>query len=251
MTKRGQVTIFIIIGIIIVSVSGIGYYLIKNSGTDAPKSQEGEAVYNYIQKCIKDSAANSAYIFGFQQGYYSAPGKALDTPDTSVAYFYYLGKNIVPSNSFFEEQFSKIMQEEILFECTDFSDFENIGYSISYGSPKVDVSINEKSADMKIDFPITINGNNTESFSKFEYSLPFRIGHIIDVSRNLVEELVKNPSSIDLTLLLNQDVKVSVVDYDKCNQIYVINDEKSKFSNEDSDYAFSFGALFSGENCDG
>ena len=167
-----------------------------------------------------------------------------------IAYFYYLGNNVIPSNRIFEEELSKIMEEELLFECADFSFPESEGYLISYERPNVITTILDEEVSLEINFPLVITkGEDTQLISEFSYELPFRIGHILHVSRELVDAVVEEPYALDLTLFLNQDIDVSVFNYDACNQIYILLDEESKLNEEDEDYVFSFAVLLEQEYC--
>lgn len=251
MQKRGQLTLFVILSIVVVAASIIGYSIIKGIDVETPESSEGVVVYAYVDDCIEKATKPSVYNFGLQQGYHVVPEGSLDTGDSQIAYFYYLGNNLIPENGVFEDEMSKIVKEEILLSCIDFSQFEKEGISVSFESPEVETKISENEVEFNVNFPITLYlGDETKDrFSNFDYIIPFRIGHIIDVSRILVDEIVKNPNSLDLTLFLNQDVEISVLDYDECNQVYILEDEKSKYSDADEPYLFSFAVLFNGEDC--
>lgn len=250
MKSKAQVTVFILVGILIVAASGLIYYIVAEPEISLIKTSQSDSISVYVEECVKKAAVNAAYFFGFQQGYYGLPEKYLETEDSTVSYFYYLGDDVIPLDNVFEEEFGKIMEDELIFECTDFSSFEADGYEIFYEQPEVRANILEEEVSLEINFPLTISkGEDTQLISRFSYDLPYRIGHILDVSRELIAAVVEEPYALDLTLFLNQDIDVSVFNYDACNQVYILLDEESKLNEEDEDYVFSFAVLLEEEYC--
>ena len=99
-----------------------------------------------------------------------------------------------------------------------------------------------------VDYPVSIRDeNSSDRFSDFSYKLPIRLGHIIDVSENLVNRIKENQSELDLTYLLNQDVDISIDDYDECNKIYILIDNISIVNDEP--YAFTFAVKLDEQYC--
>src|SRR3989344_8686679 len=81
MKKRGQVTTLVILGIIIIAVVGLTYYII-NYGLKSEFEREQEKitttsefvpVKNYFDSCIKSVALDGAVILGSQGGYINIP----------------------------------------------------------------------------------------------------------------------------------------------------------------------------------
>ena len=245
--KRGQLTIFIIIAIVIMSLAILFYFVFPN--IKILNEESSSPVHIYVKECLEDTIIYSAYIFGLQQGHYTIPRNSLDTGISKIAYYYNEGEILIPSNEFFEKEFSNILDEEIRSRCSDFLDFEVEGYYITTKDSSNDIKILENDLEVRIDYPITVDdGEETESFSKFSYELPIRLGHIFDVSRDLVDKIKEEPYTLDLTFLLNQDVAVSVDKYDSCNQIYIIVDEES-ISIDNNFYAYTFAVKIEDKYC--
>jgi len=256
--KKAQIALFIILGTIMLFVVSIAIYLVFNIDSSEgdvslekvqDSSFDDDPVKVYVGECIKQSAANAAYVFGFQQGYHSIPLNSLRTENNDIAYYYHEGKDIIPKNKLFEDEFTKIMNSEIEKSCTDFSIFEERGYEIEWKIPKTKTSILEDEVFFDIKFPLKITKDEITEVKRFSYTLPFRIGHIIDISRELTEAIVKEPYSMDFTLFLNQDVDVSVFNYGECNQIYILLDNESKLLPSDDEYMYSFAVKFEDKYC--
>lgn len=247
---RGQLTVFIIFALVILLFVLVYFAVFKGNGISFEKSASSDSIYKYAEQCIQDSALDTAAAFGYQQGYYNVPGKnSLETGIYRIAYYYLNGEVLIPDNKFFEGEFSKILDDKIAEKCGDFPPFAEDNYFIVSGNATSGAKISDNNVLLNVNYPVTITDNGTStSFSEFTYTLPVRIGHILDVSRTLVNEIKKDPDSIDLTFFLNQDLEISVSNYDDCNQVYILLDNGS-ISKEGDPYAFSFAAGFSGENC--
>jgi hypothetical protein len=79
--KRGQLTLFIIIGVLIISFIIIGYYGVsafkqktnKAYFTGEKASSELDNLKNVIDSCVNDLSLNSIYVIGDQGGFYLSP----------------------------------------------------------------------------------------------------------------------------------------------------------------------------------
>jgi len=250
--KRGQLTIFVIVAIVLLFSVLVYFFIVtRESEVSIEEQRSGPAgeVYTYTKECIEDAAFSAAERFGLQQGYYVIPEDiSIETAIYRIAYYYLRGNILVPEIDLLEREFSKFLSEEIFFECSDFSEFEN-RFDITLGIIDSKTTILEDSVIVNVDYPIIIRSSDTNTeISRFSYTLPIRIGHIIDVSRDLVEKTREDPGFVDLTFLLNQDVDVSIADYDECTKIYILLDELSE-TNTGDPYVFSFAVGFEEEYC--
>ena len=170
--NKGQVTIFIIIGIVIVALIVLFFSLkdrIKIGGIPA----EFQPVEESYLSCINSFAKTGASILGEQAGYiylpefepgskYSPNSNQLDVLGTAVPYWYYVsGNNLVreqvPNKAEMESQLEKYLDENL--KC-DFSSFVNRGYIVQNEDFKTDVKI----SDDKI--AVSINGNLNIAFGE-------------------------------------------------------------------------------------
>src|ERR1041385_6059774 len=81
--KKGQVTIFIILGIIILMVVGIGIYLAGRSSRapleqqiSQPATFEPRAIREYGSACLEKTAEEGIYTIAAQGGYLNPRGDA-------------------------------------------------------------------------------------------------------------------------------------------------------------------------------
>jgi hypothetical protein len=259
--KKGAISIFIIIGLGIILSTSILFY-IQNFHQEK-KTEESvfqvqkfdsntKPVYLFVEECIKRASVKSAYIFGKQQGYYDLQDKHIDVSSVDyINYYYFKDNDLVKNNDFYSKEFAKILDEQILLQCSNFSIFTEHDYEIELLSDTLsNVNILNEKLLINVDYPMIVSKNNNEKeISKYYYELPVRIGHLFDISRNLVGQIKKEPDLVDMTYLLDIDVDVSIVQYDECNKIYFLLDYDSKNVVDDEPYVFMFGVGFSEEYC--
>jgi hypothetical protein len=92
--KKGQVSIFVIMGIIII-VGVISFFVFRgNIGNEDDVDFEVQEVYSFVQECIIQTGEDAIYHIGSTGGYVIPPEKSLliDFNDGSyeeVAYYLY------------------------------------------------------------------------------------------------------------------------------------------------------------------
>jgi len=99
MFKKGQVTVFIIVGVLIAAIF-LALFITKQDA--AKKLQEktsigpillsDDALQNYIQSCIEKTAQDALLFIGEHGGYYELP--PLSNSTFQLPYFFYQNKNI-------------------------------------------------------------------------------------------------------------------------------------------------------------
>ncbi|MEK6983708.1 MAG: hypothetical protein AABX33_03980 [Nanoarchaeota archaeon] len=256
--SKAQITLFIILVTILLFVVGIGIYFISNLQKEKiqntqEKIQESNLelspINRYVEECLKKASIESAFELGLQQGYNEVPSPYLDTNFSNIAYYSHKGNVLAPTTKIVEKELAKIIEENILIDCTDYSIFEKLGFNIEFNDINATTKIYNNEVIINVDYPLSIKKDNTiSSVSKFTYALPIRLGHMLDVSNELVSAVSDEPYALDLTLLLNYDVDISVIHYDNCNDVYIIVDNESKTTYGD-DYVFTFGVGLEEQYC--
>ena len=169
MDKRGQIAIFAIVAIVVVAGVGIYFFVAKPGNLQTTPGKSDSPLYNYAEECIESAIQGSIETFGLQQGYYIVPeSNSLDTSFYRIAYYYLEGEILIPETSFFEKEFSKIVNDKIAEECPDFSFFEEDSYYINTNIERInsETRISDDKIEVNVDYPVFINENGSStSFS--------------------------------------------------------------------------------------
>ena len=219
MSRKGQATVFIIIGIVIVLLVVMGLVFKDKFFGDAGLSEELiypneiQEVVDSVQECIDGSSEVGVKYVSSRGGFSSIPTYAFSYEYVTLPYYYYLGEDFVPSLSFVEGElgsYTKILIEE----CVIFSDFTNM--DIIEGELVVDTQIINNSIEFLVDYPLEISVENI-TFNVYEpYSVEVdaNLGWLFSVSQSIITNIVSNPEEIDLDFLLEQGVdKIKYIPY--------------------------------------
>jgi len=188
--KRGQVTIFIILGILI--VGGIIGYFIFSGGIGATSIPEDlRPAYDFYLSCAEDAIQRGVVIMGSRGGYIDLPefepgsvfmpqGSQLSFMGQGIPYWMYVsGNNIVkdqvPSVVDMEGQLGDFIVEEI-GKC-DFSGFEEQGYDIYFDEASVEVEIEDEQVKASISQDLFLYlGESRVSVSSHDVSVNSKLG---------------------------------------------------------------------------
>ncbi len=136
--KKGQVTIFIIVAIVIVIFSSIIYFNRSNIFVSQEERTE-RLVKDYTTSCIQEKSINELFLLGKKGGYNNTFSYFNGNYQTSIPTFYKEGKILFPELSFFEKEYQLVLEEQVYFclqNLTDKKEFN--GYVISIIYPDVE-----------------------------------------------------------------------------------------------------------------
>ncbi|MFA6022968.1 MAG: hypothetical protein WC781_02685 [Candidatus Pacearchaeota archaeon] len=202
MSKKGQVTIFIIFAVIIIA-AGILIYTFRDkifTGTTAPETNE---VYQYFDDCIKQKTLEGLRIAGSQGGYIEVPefkpgseyapfSSQLDFLGNPVPYWYYVsGNNLVeeqvPSKTEIETQLANYLNEEVA-KC-NFNEFVSRGYTVKTGDAETSVTIFDGSVRVNVNENIGVaKGNVSSSKSSYEVEVDSKFGKFYSTARDIYDK---------------------------------------------------------------
>lgn len=87
--KRGQLTVFIIIGIIILVAGALFYFVEERTSVFNPDviiPGEAAPVKEYLDQCIQNTAEKGLIIIGQQGGYIDIPERIQRNPSSYLSY---------------------------------------------------------------------------------------------------------------------------------------------------------------------
>jgi len=234
--KRGQITIFIVIAIVVV-VAIIGYFLLKGSSIETRVNPEVQPVYDYMAECFQESLGESVVIIGIQGGYITIPEDYITTDISDIAYGYYLGSKTLPSKKVIEEEIGYYLEKKAS-TCADTADIS--GFEIQgKGGAVADVDISEEEIYATITYPLTINkGSSIYTLGSFSTDISVNLGKIYIVADEIVNKEIEDPENINLDYLKEQRYDIDVAMYSEDTIIYSITDSDSKINN--ISYMFRF-----------
>jgi hypothetical protein len=191
MMKKGQLTLFIIIGLILlVSISIVVYIttekVIKPVEEEVIVPEDVRPVYEFVQSCANEIAVEGLGLLGLQGGFIQLPGIIDRTPtayipiDTfnnfKIPLWYYEGEDRTPSIGFMEREISRHINERMK-ECTgEFEAFKEKYDVTEVANITTNTIIGEDQVVLKITWPLDLKaGERTTRISDFAVRLPVHL----------------------------------------------------------------------------
>ncbi|MEA3378255.1 MAG: hypothetical protein U9Q69_01310 [Nanoarchaeota archaeon] len=249
--KRGQVTLFIILGIVIVAVIGLGVFfkgslekktVLEQYAEKAVVAPEVQEIYDHIYDCIYLVAKDGMAMVGMQGGYLAPPEGAIEIEEDNIAIAlgYDEGKDVMPSLETIASEMALYVEGNAP-ACVDLGRFADFEFEETF--PEADVNIIDGLVRFEVDYPIvaTKAGNTYKLDSPYKFSYPLRLKKIHEISKKIIAKEIEDPTTID-TGLLDLGISIDVLSQDNKNIVYLITDQESSI--DDLPYIFLFGNRF-------
>jgi hypothetical protein len=200
--RKGQVAIFIILGIVI--VAGVAaYFVLRNTiSVSSSVPVEFQPIYNSFLACVQDKTQIGINVLESQGGYIYLPAFSPGSnyqPFSSdllflgnpIPYWYYVsGNNIdreqVPNETFMQDQLAKFIESKIK-EC-DLSDYSS-EINVFMGDPQsVNVQINPDSVKVDMQMSITfVKGNKTVTVKNHKATVNSELGNLYSSAKTVYD----------------------------------------------------------------
>ena len=238
MEKRGQVTIFIVVAIIIIGAVGL-YFSLRGGLKQQVLSPETEGVYLFVQSCIEETGEDAVHNIGQNGGYFLAPEFSTSG---GIPYYYSEGKNYMPSKERVGAEVSRYVNEMLFFCTRNFIDFPD--FDISQEGVKTETRIGDNKIILNVEYPLRIiKGESTSIIREFNnIEIPVRLGIVYDSIGSIIQNQLTHEDiclSCILDIALENDLYVDMLDYDEETLIFVIRDKTSKINEKDFEFIFA------------
>jgi hypothetical protein len=201
--KKGQITIFIIIGIFILLFFLIFFLYFRSLEpskydpeveTTLRKPFDVKYVDQYVQECLNQVSLDGLKALGLQGGYIEIP-KAVNFQGNSL--WYIDQANVQPSLNETIKRLQDYIKEKLVL-CTDFDTINSRDdVFISYDEPKVVVFYSRKGVFVDVTYPIEINYQDSLSqFDYFSVSYELAFREMFEVATLLVNNQLKHEFNI-------------------------------------------------------
>ena len=236
MEKRGQLTIFIILALVLVGAAVL-FFAFQNGLIKQPSNPNTDRINNFVQNCIQEEGMETIYQIGKNGGYFFP---ANFSTNSGVAIYSSEGKIYIPSKKQVEDEISFFMDEKLFFCARNFADFPDL--EITQGEIKTQTTMENEKIVLNVNYPIRISKDEDVSLlNDFKTEIPIRAGIVY----NSVAEFMRNQTaegiciSCMLEISERSDLYVEMMDYDEKTTVFVFRDKNSKINNEEFVWIFA------------
>jgi len=226
---RSQISVFIIIGLVLISITGL--FLLVNKNIDTDQSVDDLLPLNtFIYECIKLTAEDAVFVAGTQGGVDTT--NEINGYELTVPFYVYLDSMSIPTKTEIEKFLSEYMQENTMTCLNNLEAFQYMGYNISTENLTADVRIAQEKVIFNIDYPVFVVTERSSSvLDSFSYEVDIALGNIYDIVvqiMNKQDELGDNiPLGIISTLAFSKSFDFKLVELSEDIILYVLEFENS------------------------
>jgi len=252
MAERGQVSIFIILGLVIILSSSLIFYL--NSMKSRETKSEVETSYetsldiipikNYVESCIQMVGEEGIQLIGRQGGYFNKSLYPIRDLGQAFPYYFYEDKSLMPTKQTVQEELSKYVDNN-LFNClNNFSIFKQQGVNVKHNGVRTETLISQNKIIFLVFYPLVVTKQKTETqISEFSAQVEnVRLHKIYDVIQNLILKHIRNSHSICLSCILEyadiNEFDIYLDHLDNSRIQFIIQDNKTILNGEPFEYIF-------------
>ncbi len=245
--KRGQVTIFIVVAIVVIGIVGVLIYLNTNKNQESKSVLETDSVHSFVQLCLDETLKEGVEFVGLQGGYYNEPVLSKYYIFYNIPYYWSAGENKIPEINKIEEEISEYVEDNLDYCLNDFKIFEN-SYEIKASEINVkSLDVLDNEVQVNIDYPISVQaGEKIVEFKKFDSSVSSDLKKAYDISKQIIEEQKKTPNEIPLgfiaQLASSNDFTFETINVEDDDVVYTLI-----FGNENNPFIYAYAADYDWE----
>ena len=238
MLKKAQISLFVIIGILIIAAIIFASYYASIITIESPKenSQIVAPVQQFTEECLKKIGTDAAYFVAKRGGYYNDTELMAPYDSSKTAYYFYSKKNVMPSKEAVQTELGRYVSDNIFICTKNYADLAKEGIIAEGGGIKTNAIIFSDKISYETNYPLTLRkGDSTARLEKFYAEAGnIRLGEMLDSAKNLTEIQVQNPNSIMMSDIFKETTRtgfvINLFTLDNETIIFTITDQKNNLT---------------------
>lgn len=249
--KKGQVTIFIILAILIVSVLLVFMLYVK------PKIFPAQRGKLNIESCVKSTIGQAITELSATSGAIN-PESGYLYNGKKIQYFCYTNKFYKPcvnQRPFIKTSFEKDLKDYVrndIIDCytSSKSELQKKGYTISNSDPTIDVSVQPGNVLVVFNTNIVVSQDDAkEVYSNFSVTVPSQIYGTLVIAQRIISEEIKNgDTDTSYLMLLYPDYVIRKMKMGDGTKIYTIEEPSSETKFQFASKSWVFPAGYADQN---
>lgn len=234
--KRGQVTIFIILAIVIVVILGTVIYVVMRSDSSLGSLEqdrtfvEGQlsGVQSYIKSCGEETVSNYVPELLKNGGKNSIEPHALTYYGGDVNYLVYESQNKMNLRVEIERRISEQVEQKLKDECS-LGAYDDINPKTQKRDMEVETLLLDDSIKVSVNYPIVFKkGKYQTEISDYSFSVDSSFGRLYRVADTITNREVNGEFDAVSYMMTYPDINIKKDSLDLDNKVYVINLEGGK-----------------------
>ena len=189
--KKGQVTIFIIVAVLVVSISVLAYFFLPGVLVDLGISSQNPN--EYVQGCLEDSIRENVKTISEQGGSLN-PEHYVTDKDQKIEYLCYTDENYLPcvmQQPLLKQHVEGEIENAIKSQADSCIDslketFEKKGYTASIGAGEMKIELLPQRIVSTFDGQVTLTKESSERFDKISVVVNNNIYELITIANSIL-----------------------------------------------------------------
>jgi hypothetical protein len=249
--KKSQITIFIIIGLILIIIMVLFFNLYTNNQDliDKKIPNEIKPIKIMLDECINDIFINSVFELGLRGGYYTLPFEIYVSKYSHSPFFYYNELNLTITKTKLKNNIEEYINDSLISCIINLEEQYN-EYSFENNLKPI-ISINKNDVTLEFFDGLNIYNENFNYKLKIQpFLLNLKLNNILIIINEIIDKTIKKPKEINfshiLHLLNKYNLKIEINRYGNDTISYIIIDESIFY--EDLPFMFIFGTKINKPN---
>ncbi len=232
--KRGQVTIFVIVGVIILLLAFAIYYFypqIKNAITGQTFNPS-----SYLQSCIEEDLKNAIETSSIQGGSMS-PEHYMLYQNQKVGYLCYTNEyyktcvmQVPMLKNHIESEIERTLTSKAE-ECFDSleQNYRKQGYEVSSQNGKLSVELLPKRVVLDFNRTLVLKGEQSQVYNEIQVSVVNNLYEMVSIAMSILN-FETNYGDSETTIYMNyyHDLKVEKIKQSEGSKIYILTDRNTE-----------------------
>ena len=207
MKKRGQITVFMIVGILILLIVALTLFFTRNISEEEQDLELSEsapietgALKMFVESCLRKTSYDAIYYNYINGGFYKPQFITLYN-QWAVPYYYYLGDGYIPLETQIEEGLQQYIENNILYCLNNFTDIKDFN-TVVKDLPLAKVNIKQNQVDFSLNLPLEVSrGDTIKEISQFSVELEVPLKEVNEILISIINEQEKSSDEVMLDYL--------------------------------------------------
>lgn len=244
--KRGQVTIFVVISLLVIG-AGILIYLffpqIRSAFTQVPENPQA-----FLDVCLNDRVLEGIELVSLQGGFIE-PRSSYFYQGDDISYLCYTNEYYQPCiiqvallKNRIESEIKSYIEEDVINCLRDMEDsYERRGYSVSLDYNGFNLELFPKRISTRIDSEFILRKDGVERYDGFDISMNNNLYELVSVATSILQwEVEYGDAETSIYMTYYPDLRVEKKKQDDGTTIYIITERSTgnKFQFASRSYAW-------------
>ncbi|MEK6940473.1 MAG: hypothetical protein AABW49_01065 [Nanoarchaeota archaeon] len=180
MHKKGQVTVFVVVGLIVLIIVALMLVFLQKPAITQPESVQSNDIKEFTENCVDEVGRDALFMIGLQGGYYNVPTETEpiqrndpEYGDFQIPHWYIIDEQYLPDFEDIAEQVNLYFKDNFA-KCTqNYQTFEVDGWLVSTDEINIETQFPSEETILIATYPLKATKGTSEV--SFETLKPIRI----------------------------------------------------------------------------